>query len=180
MLKRIADWLFERAYGVSMQACTRTADERVQQVKLDWERDKASWKVTEAAKIKTNADIEALKLEFLNKGIERGRASMRTGTIFDLYLQRADPVTTDDGYARTAQMSMGVPMPAAGVKAWRWWAVVDETGHEVCLGPLDTMTYVQALQRYLDILPLAVRAEIGGHKSVAVAKVDAGQKETNQ
>ncbi len=110
---------------------------------------------------------EALKLEFLEKGLTRGRASMRTGTCFDLYLQRADPATNDDGYLRQAQLSMGVPMPAPGVKAWAWWGVCNEAGHEVCLGSLDKMTLEQALKRYLELLPDALLAELGDTAATA-------------
>lgn len=98
---------------------------------------------------------EAIRREYLTKGIERGRATMRVGTLFDLYLARADADITmpDAEYHRAAQMGGGAQVAEPGVKQWRWWACVNETGAEVCIGPLDTITLQQALRRYLELLP---------------------------
>ena len=137
MMKRAAIWLIDRLF---VKAYAQT---------LQAQADKS---------------IEAIKLEFLEKGIERGRASMRHGTCFDLYLQRADPATTDDGYLRAAQISMGVAMPAPGVKVWAWWLVYDEAGKELCLGSADKMTVHQALERALELLPAETRAVLGDTK----------------
>jgi len=144
----------------------------------DWFAKKQAPKPDDVFMI-SRAGLEAIKLEFLNKGVERGRASMRTGTCFDLYLQRADPSDADDGYQRAAALGTGMQMPAPGVPVWAWWAVVNETGLEVCLGGLDKLTYTQALARYLELLPVNVRAEIGD--VTAVAELDKLQhKETGQ
>jgi hypothetical protein len=106
---------------------------------------------------------EDIKTSFLAKGIERGRAKPREGTIFDLYLARADTsdLIGDDGYARAAQLQGGVPSAAAGVMQWRWWAVANRQGHEVCIGPLETVTVVEALNRYWELLPEEVQTQIG-------------------
>jgi hypothetical protein len=160
MLQRLLIWLIDRlfvhAYAKTLDQYENAAIRRGYMSGQLAERD--VWTTAQAAK---ETKIEAIKLEFLEKGIERGRASMRTGCIFDLYLQRADPATNDDGYLRAAQISMGVPMPAPGVASWAWWAIINETGHEVCLGRLERMTLEQALARYLELLPDAVRSDLG-------------------
>jgi hypothetical protein len=108
----------------------------------------------------TTRELEALKLDYLTRGIERGKTAMRSDTVFDLYLQRSDPAD-DDGYQRAAMLGTGVALPAPGVLSWRWWAVV-APGREVSLGDAAVMTLEQALARYLELLPLDTLKLIGG------------------
>lgn len=126
----------------------------------------------------TEAEVEAIKLDYLERGIARGKTRMRTDTVFDLYLQRADPTTADDGYQRAAMLSSGVPVGPPGVPVWKWWAV-GKPGHEVCLGDVAVTTVVQALQKYLELLPLDTLTLVGGQVDGQVdGQADNAEKET--
>jgi hypothetical protein len=103
---------------------------------------------------------EMIKREWLDKGVERGRAKPRVGTIFDLYLARTDEY---DPTRVAMQQAAGVQASVAGGgdnPQWRWWVVMNEMGHESCLGPLDTLPLAVVLIDYLKLLPRDVRDKV--------------------
>lgn len=95
----------------------------------------------------SHARLEEIKLDYLERGISRGKAAMRHGSPFDLYLMRADFET-----AAELAMSTGAVVPRTGTgPQYRWWAVVGMEGQEVCLGPLETIAPPQAVEMYLQL-----------------------------
>jgi hypothetical protein len=101
----------------------------------------------------SHRELEALKLDYLNRGIGRGKTSMRDDAIFDLYLQRADPTESDDGYERQAMLGTGVLSAAVpGEETYYWWCVI-KPGQETCLGDAAKLSLRSAVQRYVDLLP---------------------------
>lgn len=97
------------------------------------------------------ATLEKIKLDYLERGHARGKAAMRHGSLFDLYLVRSDLETQIEQLAAWGGQGAAVPRMGTGLQ-YCWWAVVGEQGQEVCLGPLETIEPADALNLYIEQL----------------------------
>lgn len=138
MLKRLTDFLCRANYGTTIQGLSDTHVEARNNLE---EEIRGLMRLD----VVTPARLEEIKLDYLERGISRGKSAMRHGSPFDLYLMRADFETPAE-----LAMSTGAIVPRTGIgPQYRWWAVVGMDGQEVCLGPLESIDPFTAIELYL-------------------------------
>lgn len=147
MFSWLADTFCKLAYGQTMAETVARATDKINQ---ETERIRVNRDPIYPGCPMTNEALEAIKMDYLERGHHRGKAAMREGSIFDLYLFRADPETVTEH--RDSQGAM-IQNRGSGPK-YRWWAVVNGAidGAEACLGPLEELTPEKALEKYLALL----------------------------